>query len=121
MTILQKINNTDWLYPPAKCKISYNDVSDKDAGRTENGEMQKMKLGTCVKIECEWKNCPTAIGQAVTSTFSAEYFNVTYYDVATGVARTAQFYAGDRGCAVYNSNLEIWESITVNLIERKPV
>ena len=119
-TLLQAVGSTTTIPQPTTAKITYNDVSDPDAGRTENGQMQKLRKGTCVKIELTWQNVPTATGTTICTLFAPEYFNVTYYDVKTATARTAEFYAGDRGAAVYNAALEIWESITVNLIERTP-
>ena len=40
-----------WLYQPASARVSYNDVSSPNAGRTEDGTMYKERVGTCAKIE----------------------------------------------------------------------
>ena len=126
-TLLQKISATaitistpDWQYPPATAKVSYNDVSSQDAGRTLDGVMHKERIGTCVKIELKWNYVNSATAQAILAAFQPEYIYVQYYDPRTATAQTKYFYAGDRGAGVYNSALDLFESITVNIIEQTP-
>lgn len=126
-TLIQKISATAitqstpaWLYPPATAKVSYNDVSSQDAGRTLDGVMHKERIGTCVKIELKWNYVNSATAQAILAAFQPEYIYVQYYDPRTATAQTKYFYAGDRGAGVYNSALDIFESITVNIIEQTP-
>lgn len=126
-TLIQKISATtitvstpDWQYPPATAKVSYNDVSSPDAGRTLDGVMHKERIGTCVKIELKWNYVNSTVAQAILAAFQPEYIYVQYYDPRTATAQTKYFYAGDRGAGVYNSALDLFESITVNIIEQTP-
>ena len=126
-TLIQKISSSPilittpaWQYPPATARVTYNDVSSQDAGRTLDGVMHKERIGTCVKIELKWNYVDSATAQAILAAFQPEYIYVQYYDPRTASAQTKYFYAGDRGAGVYNSALDLFESITVNIIEQTP-
>ena len=41
---------------PSGYKYSLNDISASDAGRTEDTNMDKKRIGQCVKLEMEWQN-----------------------------------------------------------------
>ena len=126
-TLIQKISDSAisaatpaWAYPPSTAKVSYNDVSSPDAGRTLDGIMHKERIGTCVKIEMKWNYINSTTAQAILAAFQPEYINVQYFDPRTATTKTKTFYSGDRGAGVYNSALDLFESITVNIIEQTP-
>ena len=114
------VSTPDWAYPPSTAQVRYNDVSSRDAGRTLDGVMHKERIGTCVKIELRWNYVDSATAQAILAAFQPEYIYVQYYDPRTATAQTKYFYAGDRGAGIYNSALDLFESITVNIIEQTP-
>ena len=105
-----------------KCPSSYTyelmDVSSADAGRTEDTNMDKMRIGQCVKLQLSWNGLTTAEVSAILTAFNPEYITVKYLDAMAGGYRTSEFYVGDRSSPLYNSALGLWENVSFNIIER---
>lgn len=108
-----------------KCPSAYvyhlQDVSASDAGRTEDGTMDKNRIGQCVKLELKWWNLTTAEASTILNAFNAEYITVEYLDLKTGGFRSAEFYVGDRESPMYNAEMDLWSELSFNIIERKCV
>ena len=77
---------------PSKYEWTINDVSDADAGRTEDGKMHKMRVVRKRKLELEWKNVSTEEAQAVRTAFAPEYVSVSCLDALAGGYATRTFY-----------------------------
>lgn len=103
---------------PSKYQYELYDVSDTDAGRTEDTKMDKKRIGQCVKLILEWDNLTTAQVSAILQAFNPEYINVRYLDARLGTYRTSEFYVGDRTAPLYNATLGVWENVAFNIIER---
>ena len=106
---------------PQECKWSLYDVSAADSGRTEDTNMQKNRLGSCVKLECKWAGLKFDVGSKLLKMFQPEYITVTYWDLLDCANRTAMFYVGDRVGTPYSysDKIAFYNDITLNLIERK--
>ena len=108
-----------------KCPSTYQwelyDISDSDAGRTEDTNMDKKRIGQCVKLQLAWNNLTTAEASTILTAFNPEYINVTYLDAMRGAYRTSEFYVGDRTAPLYNAALGLWENVAFNIIERSGV
>lgn len=107
------------VYCPSTYVYKLEDVSESDAGRTEDTEMQKKRIGQLVGIELAWQNVKTEIGSAVLQAFNPEYITVCYLDLLQGAYVTSEFYVGNRSAPMYNNRLDVWSNISFNLIERK--
>lgn len=102
---------------PSKYVYQLYDVSDPDAGRTEDVVMHKNRIGQCVKLELEWANVSTAQLSAILQRFNPEYITVNYLDGLNGGYRTCRFYVGDRSAPMYNAAMDLWENVAFNIIE----
>ena len=106
-----------------KCPSSYQwslqDISAADAGRTEDTNMDKMRIGQIVKLELAWQNISIDEASDILRAFDPEYIKVCYLDAKEGQYKTSVFYVGDRSTPMYNSRLGIWSNVAFNLIERK--
>ena len=100
------------------------DLSDKDAGRSEDGMMHKNRIGKIRKISLEWQNLPIHKMYKILRMFSPEYFTVVYIDPSTdpnhGYRRQEVFYAGNRSIKLKSARLNICERLSFNLISRDP-
>ena len=103
---------------PSSYKVKYSDVSDSDAGRTEDGLMHKMMIAQKVHIELEWAYLKTADAAAIMNAFNFEYINVKYYDPMRQADVVKKFYVGDRTVESYSTRLGVWTSVTFNIIEQ---
>lgn len=107
------------VYCPASFTYDLIDVSDSDAGRTEDTEMQKMRIGQAVKLHLGWQNIETKVVSEVLRAFNPQYITVCYLDGLDGAYRTAEFYVGDRSAPMYNAKLGLWSNVSFDIIERK--
>ena len=103
---------------PSVYKWNLQDISNSEAGRTEDTKMDKMRIGQCVKIELEWWNISLDKASQILKKFNPEYFTVCYLDAMTGKYETREFYVGDRHAPAYNIRKGIWSSVGFNIIER---
>lgn len=117
--IIDKIDNTSLTIQPSKCTFSLKDISASDAGRTEDTQMQKKRLGQAWTIQLEWSGLTNTQMATIGRLFNNEYLQVKYWDYMEGDYNTAEFYKGDSTSPVYNTELALWTSISFNLIQRK--
>ena len=106
---------------PSSYQYDLQDISAADAGRTEDTNMDKMRIGQCVKIELAWNGIRTSDVGAILRAFNPEYITVTYLDPLAGGYRTSEFYVGDRSAPMYSSLTNLWNNLTFNIIERRGV
>ena len=97
------------------------DVSDTDAGRTEDTVMDKKRIGQCVKLQLAWNNIDSTEVSKILKAFNPEYISVRYLDAMEGEYRTTVFYVGDRSAPLYNATLDVWENVSFNIIERSGI
>lgn len=108
------------------CPSSYSweleDLSDSEAGRSEDNEMHKNRTGQIRGLKLEWSNLPIQTMQKILKMFNPEYVEVLYIDPLTdpyfGYRRTEVFYTGNRTLALYNARLNICEKLSFNLISQ---
>ena len=121
---IKKINGVDVSKIPSSWAQSENDVSAPNAGRDEAGFMHKQKLGASSKYEMEFSNVRSSVVHDLTNLVkSTEYLTVEVADIVDGDPAnnyivTKVVYVGDRTMGLYNSSLDVWSSLTFNLIER---
>lgn len=118
--VYNPIENVDGAFvaSPSTFQWSLQDVSDPDAGRTEDGLMHKMRIGQKVKIQLSWNAVTTAVASTILTAFNPEYVSVTYLDPKEGSYQTKTFYVGDRSAPMYNGTLGLWSNISFNIIEQ---
>ena len=105
--------------PPSSYQWGLQDISDSDAGRTEDTKMHKNMLGQAVKLELSWRGLKIDQAPWVLQAFQDEYVTVEYLDALVGDYVTKVFYTGDRTGILYNCKLGFWEEISFNIIEQK--
>lgn len=103
---------------PSKFTWKLQDISDSDAGRTEDGVMHKKRIGQAVKIELAWSNLTTEEASVILNAFNPEYITVEYIDPKAGDFVSKVFYVGDRSSPIYSTYLGVWTEVAFNIIER---
>lgn len=113
------IETVDGAYVPSPSKydVGIQDVSDPDAGRTEDGKMHKNRIAQKVKINLAWNNVSDADMARVLTAFDPEYITVKYKDPKAAAFLTKTFYVGDRSVSSYNTRLGLW-TVSFNIIEQ---
>ena len=104
--------------PPSSYQWSLQDVSEPDAGRTEDALMHKLLITQKVKLQLAWQNITTADASAILTAFNKEYLSVEYLDPMAGGYVTKTFYVGDRSAPMYNNTVGVWSNVAFNIIEQ---
>ena len=110
--------NSSYVSVPSGYTINASDVSDSNAGRTEDTTMHKNLLGSCVHIGLEWSYITPEDAVDIMTIFAPEYFEVEYLDVRTGSYVTSTFYAGDKSATMTMTSVGIRYTVSFNIIER---
>ena len=109
---------------PSSFDWEEEDLSNAEAGRTEDGVMHKNRIGSIRRCGLSFKNLPLQTMQKILAMFSPEYITVTYISPATdpyyGYRMTEVFYVGTRKVSVYSARLNICADLTFNIISRDP-
>lgn len=114
---IQKVDNNSNIPCPSGYVWSVNDVSDKNAGRTEDALMHKMRIARKRKLELEWQNVSTATANAILTAFEPQYVNVKCLDPLANGFVTKKFYSGDQKSEAYNTRLGLW-TVSFDIIEQ---
>ena len=114
---IQSVNGVA-VATPYIFKWSLQDISDSNAGRTEDTLMHKNRIGQKRKIELSWRGLNTAQVSAILQAFNNEYVEVVFLDALAGTYLSKTFYVGDRSTPMYSSVLDIWENVSFNIIEQ---
>lgn len=115
------IKSVDGITVPCPSKYQWllEDISKSDAGRTEDGTMDKGRIGQVVGIELEWRYIDTATVSEILNRFNPEYIFVNYLDPMIGGFTTKEFYVGNRSAPMYNAELDLWENVSFKIIARR--
>lgn len=103
---------------PSKYEYVLSDISKSDAGRTEDTVMHKGKVGQTISLNVGWEALTTSELSTLLKQFDKEYISLTYLDAKAGDFLTAEFYIGDRTSPMYNSELNLWDSLEFSIIKR---
>lgn len=106
---------------PSYFKWKLEDLSAADAGRTEDYQMDKARVGQIVGLDLKWKNITTYDASGILKAFNPEYITVCYLDPKEGLFRTTEFYVGDRAAPLYNCETGLWSELSFSIIERNAV
>ncbi len=117
---LNPIRTVDGAYipVPSSYKPDASDVSESNAGRTEDTKMHKLMLGTCDHIGLSWAYVSPEDAQEIMSAFAPQYFSVEYLNVRNGSYRTSEFYCGDKNIEMVQTALGPRWNMSFNIIER---
>ena len=114
---IQSVDSDTNIPVPSKYEWSVNDVSDADAGRTEDGKMHKNRITRKRKLVLEWQNRSMSVINQVLTAFAPEYVSVKCLDPLANGWVTKTFYSGDQGAVAYNTKLGIW-TLSFDIIEQ---
>ncbi|MGN0562388.1 MAG: DUF6711 family protein [Candidatus Fimenecus sp.] len=105
-----------------KCPSTYEwtqeDLSNSEAGRTEDGLMHKNFIRSVEKISLAWVYLTTAEVKELLEIFSPEYITVEHLNPRSGGYITKRFYVGNRTAPLYNAELDKWTNVSFSIIEQ---
>ena len=112
--------NGVYVKTPSSMSIGYQDVSNTDAGRTQDALMHKNMITRKVKIELVWAAPTPEEAHAILTAFAPEYIQFTYYDPLEADTVTKTFYSGDKSAPIklWTVGHKRYSQISFNIIER---
>lgn len=109
---------------PSSYEFVISDVSDPDAGRTEDVMMHKKRIGQVCSLKLSWQNLTTAEAAVILQAFNPEYLSIEYLSPFTGGYTTDTFYVGDRSVPFYHTiklngvDTGVWSNLSFNVIRQ---
>lgn len=114
-------NIIDGITVPAPTSYQYEweDISKSTAGRTQDLEMHKNRIGRVIAISLSWENISIADCARLLHAFDPEYIYVKYLDAKEGALITCGFYTGTVSAPLFNTLSGKWESVGFKIATRK--
>lgn len=112
---LLKINGV-YVKTPKSMSATISDFDGKTT-RTANGSLTRDRIAVKRKVECSWGPLTQSEISTLLSAVTDVFFTVTYLDPKDGT-KTITAYVGDRTAPLYNANMGLWESLSMNFIEK---
>lgn len=102
--------------------VTYNryDMDSEESFRGLDGTMQRDRVATKVKLECQWNGLTGPEMSQLLQSMEDVFFPINYYDPLVGGYTTKTFYVGDRSAPVYTiaGGKIIYKSFSANFIEQ---
>ena len=116
---LQIVVNGVLMPCPSLYEWNLHDISDADAGRTQDALMHKNRIAQKRELKLAWSYKEWDEVAPIISAFNPEYVTVTYPDMLTGNYRSGTFYRSDPVVTAkfWWPKRHLLEKITFNLIE----
>ncbi len=107
------------ILPPSDWDMKYSDMSKPSAGRDEDGDMHKERIGRAVRIDLTWSALSETELSEILRAFRPEYITVEYRDPEANTGwNEARFYVGDISYSMYSSALDIFADVKIPIISR---
>ena len=104
---------------PATVTYDRYDMDSEESFRGLDGTMQRDRVTTKVKLNCQWNALTADEMRQLLSSMEDVFFDIYYYDPLEGYT-TKTFYVGDRSAPVYSvaNGKIIFKSFSANFIEQ---
>lgn len=105
------------ILTPQKLSVTLSDL-DGETNRNAKGELVRDRIAVKRKLSITYQPLTTAQISSVLSAIQNVYFQCTFLDPLVGGNYTGTFYVGDRTAPLYNTTQGLWESMTLDFIEK---
>lgn len=104
---------------PQALTMTISDV-DFDSGRDATGKMVRNMVGTKRSYAVTMPPCHTSVIKPVLKAMEGkQFFQCSFPDPLSDTGQyRGTFYVGDRSMPIYNYDLDIWNTITFDLVEQ---
>jgi hypothetical protein len=122
MKMMLKINGVDFMPFIAKQGVKWqrNDIDAANSGRTMDGQMQRGRVATKIRLDITCRPLTAEEARLVLNTILPEYFSVDYYDPMSGERYGVTMYSNNNPASflIEKPDDDWWSGITFPLIER---
>lgn len=122
MKMMLKINGVDFMPFIAKQGVKWqrNDIDAANSGRTMDGQMQRGRVATKIRLDITCRPLTAEEARLVLTTILPEYVSVDYYDPMSGYRSGISMYSNNNPACflIEKPEDDWWSGITFPLIER---
>lgn len=122
MMMMLKINGVDFMPFIAKQGVKWqrNDIDASNSGRTMDGQMQRGRVATKIRMDITCRPLTAEEARLVLTTILPEYVSVDYYDPMSGYRSGISMYSNNNPASflIEKPDDDWWGGITFPLIER---
>ncbi len=122
MKMMLKINGVDFMPFIAKQGVKWqrNDIDAPNSGRTMDGQMQRGRVATKIRLDITCRPLKAEEARLVLNTILPEYVHVDYYDPMSGYRSGVTMYSNNNPASflIEKPEDDWWSGITFPLIER---
>lgn len=122
MKMMLKINGVDFMPFIAKQGVKWqrNDIDAPNSGRTMDGQMQRGRVATKIRLDITCRPLKAEEARLVLNTILPEYVHVDYYDPMSGYRSGVTMYSNNNPASflIEKPDDDWWSGITFPLIER---
>lgn len=122
MKMMLRINGVDFMPFIAKQGVKWqrNDIDAANSGRTMDGQMQRGRVATKIRLDITCRPLTAEEARLVLTTILPEYVSVDYYDPMSGYRSGISMYSNNNPASFLTEKPEDdwWSGITFPLIER---
>lgn len=122
MKMMLKINGVDFMPFIAKQGVKWqrNDIDAPNSGRTMDGQMQRGRVATKIRLDITCRPLKAEEAMLVLNTILPEYVHVDYYDPMSGYRSGVTMYSNNNPASflIEKPEDDWWSGITFPLIER---
>lgn len=122
MKMMLKINGVDFMPFIAKQGVKWqrNDIDAPNSGRTMDGQMQRGRVATKIRLDITCHPLKAEEARLVLNTILPEYVHVDYYDPMSGYRSGVTMYSNNNPASflIEKPEDDWWSGITFPLIER---
>lgn len=122
MKMMLKINGVDFMPFIAKQGVKWqrNDIDAANSGRTMDGQMQRGRVATKIRLDITCRPLTAEEARLVLTTILPEYVSVDYYDPMSGYRSGISMYSNNNPAffLIEKPEDDWWNGITFPLIER---
>lgn len=122
MKMMLEINGVDFMPFIAKQGVKWqrNDIDAANSGRTMDGQMQRGRVATKIRLDITCRPLTAEEARLVLTTILPEYVSVDYYDPMSGYRSGVSMYSNNNPAffLIEKPEDDWWSGITFPLIER---
>ena len=122
MKMILRINGVDFMPFIAKQGVKWqrNDIDAANSGRTMDGQMQRGRVATKIRLDITCRPMTAEEARLVQTTILPEYVSVDYYDPMSGYRSGISMYSNNNPASflIEKPEDDWWSGITFPLIER---
>lgn len=122
MKMMLKINGVDFMPFIAKRGVKWqrNDIDASNSGRTMDGQMQRGRVATKIRLDITCRPLTATEAMTVLKTILPEFVTVDYYDPMSGFRYNVTMYSNNNPASflIEKEDDDWWDGITFPLIER---